>query len=144
MEPQVEQRKPISPYEPRSRKISEIILDLREPLHDSLVKQRKVKNQTIDYIEWHTAVRALDYFAPGWTFEVRMIVPVGGEVGVVGRLTIPASDGDFFRESTGSESTKEEDVKKMFGSPMTNSEAQAFKRCAAKFGFGLYLYLKED
>lgn len=65
---------------------------------------------------------------------------VGDRVTVTVRIIINAADGDYHRESTGTEFIGEKH--KGYGEPITNAEAQAFKRAAAKFGLGLYLYQK--
>ena len=127
-----------------TRSIAEIIALLSRPLPDELLKTKPRKNKSggtinITFIEWHTAVRILDKYAPGWNYEIRSVTPVGGSVVVVARITIPCADGYVFREATGIE---DEDLGG-YGDPASNAEAMALKRAAAKFGLGLYLYKKD-
>lgn len=77
-------------------------------------------------------------FAPGWNSEVRIVTSVGDRCVVTVRITIPASDGNVWREATG----QEDEELKGYGDPSSNAEAMALKRAAAKFGLGLYLYEK--
>ncbi len=71
---------------------------------------------------------------------------------MVGRLTIPTSEGNVYREASGTEELKREKYNKdtnsyemkeiAYGDPSSNAESMAFRRCAARFGLGLYLYEK--
>jgi len=61
-----------------------------------------------------------------------------GRLFVVGRLTIPNSEGNVYREATGTESLD----CNSYGDPSSNAESMAFRRCCARFGLGLYLYQK--
>jgi hypothetical protein len=72
---------------------------------------------------------------------------------VVYELTIPTVDGPVTRSATGTELLKEEVFDKetkekvirelAYGDPSSNAESQAFRRAAARFGLGLYLYEKD-
>jgi hypothetical protein len=123
-----------APANPRS--IREIIADLSKPIADRHLRERKQGGQTLIYIEWHTAVRYLDHFAPGWCSEIRSVSSIGNRCVVVVRLSIPCAEGLVYREATGQE---EEDLRG-YGDPSSNAEAMALKRAAAKFGLGLHLY----
>lgn len=83
---------------------------------------------------------------------------------LVGRLTIPTCDGIVYREASGTELLKEEKTiwvgepnnrrplkddydrpiteprELAYGDPSSNAESMAFRRAAARFGLGLYLY----
>ena len=71
---------------------------------------------------------------------------------MIGRLTIPTSEGNVYREATGTEELKREkfnsktgqvEIREIaYGDPSSNAESQAFRRCAARFGLALYLYEK--
>lgn len=126
------------PYQPGERTIGEIMADLKKPIHQSFLKSRKQGGATITYIEWHTAVKYLDKFAPGWDYEIRDVKQIGDRCVCVARITIHASDGSFYREATG----QEDEDKKGYGDASSNAEAMSLKRAAAKFGLGLYLYAK--
>lgn len=68
---------------------------------------------------------------------------------MVGRLTIPTSEGNIYREAAGTEELKRHTYDKKleryvdkeiaYGDPSSNAESMAFCRCAARFGSGLYL-----
>jgi hypothetical protein len=93
--------------------------------------------QDIVYIPWYHATSVLDFYAPGWTYTVRL-EHIAGKVACIASITIPAKEGMITREATGSE----EDDKSGFGDPFSNSESMALRRAAAKFGLGRYLYNK--
>ena len=120
------------------RPVAEIIADLRKPLHPSLVKTRTQGGNSIAYIEWHTACRLLDSFAPGWEGKVVDVKWTEGAVLVTYAVTIHAAEGSFTREATGNELFDS----KGYGDPFSNAEAMAFKRAAAKWGVGVHLYEK--
>jgi len=120
------------------RSIRDIIADLSKPLAARHLKTRKQGGHDLTYIEWHTAVRYLDHFAPGWSYAVKSVAQVGSLVTVIASITIPCSEGVVTREATGCE---EADAKG-YGDAVSNAEAMALKRAAAKFGLGLYLYSK--
>lgn len=120
------------------RSIDEIIDDLSKPLAAKHVKMRTQGGKQLYYIEWHSAIKYLDYFAPGWSFDVRNVTAIGDRCVVSARISIPCLEGIVHRESTG---TEDEELKG-YGDPSSNAEAMALKRAAAKFGLGLYLYQK--
>lgn len=96
---------------------------------------------------WYRAQKILDKYAPGWSWDVVKVEMTEDRLILVGRLTIPAKDGDFSREATGTESLKRinddgDAVDIAYGDPSSNSESMAFRRDAARFGLGLYLYEK--
>jgi hypothetical protein len=118
------------------RSIREVIADLSKPIPRRLLKTKTVGGQKISFITWYTAVRFLDLYAPGWCYEIRHISGVGGKLVLVARISIPCAEGVVYREATGQE---DEDISG-WGDSSSNSEAQALKRAAAKFGLALYLY----
>jgi hypothetical protein len=121
------------------RPIREIIADLSKPIPDRFLKDKTIKGNKLTYIPWYHAIKLLDWFAPGWSFEVREISPTGKQTVLVVRLIIPAAEGDVWREATGIE---EDDVTG-YGDTSSNAESMALRRAAAKFGLGLYLYDKK-
>jgi hypothetical protein len=131
---------PVSPYAVQQRTLAEIVVDLSKHLPDRHLKKKPVGRgdnaKSVPYIPWHMVVKYLDYFAPGWTFEVTRVYQLSGRVCVAGRLTLYCADGTFFRDATGQE---EMDVSG-YGDPTSNAEGMCIRRCAAKFGLGLYLY----
>lgn len=118
------------------RPIADIISDLSKPIPRRLLRTKTVGGQKIVFLPWHTAVKFLDLYAPGWSFEIRHLAGIGGKLVIVARITIPCAEGLIYREATGQE---EEDVSS-WGDSSSNAEAQALKRAASKFGLGLYLY----
>ncbi len=119
------------------RPLLDILEDLKKPVHKRFVKYKTIKGNRIEYISWYTLTRLLDYYTPGWDFIVDTTFD-GKKVAVIGRLTIKAAEGDFTRCATGNENSDLES----WGDPYSNSEAQAFKRCCARFGLGLHLWEK--
>jgi hypothetical protein len=126
------------PKTPLRRPIQEIIKDLSKKIEPRHLKSKKLKGNEITFIPWYIAVKYLDHYAPGWSNEVRSVSHVGGKIVLVVRVTIPAAEGDFFREATG----QEDDDVDGYGDPASNAESMALRRAAAKFGLGLYLYNK--
>lgn len=120
------------------RSIKDIIADLSKPLTKRHLKTRRQGGADLTYIEWHTAVKYLDLYAPGWSYAVKSVAQVGSLVTVIASISIPCLEGVITREATGCE---EADAKG-YGDAVSNSEAMALKRAASKFGLGLYLYQK--
>jgi hypothetical protein len=120
------------------RPLVEILADLRKEIPASLLKTKTIKGTAITYIPWHKVVDILDWFAPGWTQEIRSIHGSGAQTIVTMRLTIPAAEGDVYREAAGIET---EEVTG-YGDTSSNASAMALRRCAAMFGVGKYLYNK--
>jgi hypothetical protein len=119
------------------RSILEILEDLQKPIPARFIKTKVLKGNKIQYVPWYTLNRLLDYYCPGWDWEVQSHSD-GNRVCVEGRLTLKASEGDFTRSATGNEDSEVES----FGDAYSNSEAMSFRRCCAKFGLGLALWEK--
>src|SRR5262245_56191289 len=120
------------------RSIRDIIADLSKPLAARHLKTRRQGGTELTYIEWHTAVRYLEHYAPGWSYAVKGVAQVGNLVTVIASISVPCAEGVITREATGCE---EADAKG-YGDAVSNAEAMALKRAAAKYGLGLYLYQK--
>lgn len=124
--------------------IEQIESALSRPLPDAMLKQLPKKNKAtgqtvyLDYIPWHTANRALSKYAPGWSGRITQAQQIGSELVLTYSLTIPTANGDVTREATGSESLD----CGSYGETAANAESQSFRRAAARFGLGLYLYDK--
>lgn len=118
------------------RSIEEIIVDLSKPIPRRLLRSKTVGGQKILFLPWHTAVRFLDLYAPGWSYEIRHLTGIGGKLVLVSRISIPCAEGLVYREATGQE---DEDVDK-YGDSSSNAESMSLRRAAAKFGLGLGLY----
>jgi len=118
------------------RSITEIINDLSKPIPRRLLRSKTVGGQKIFFLPWHTAVKFLDLYAPGWSYEIRHLTGIGNKLVLVSRISIPCTEGVVYREATGQE---DEDVDK-YGDPSSNAESMSLRRAAAKFGLGLGLY----
>jgi hypothetical protein len=127
-----------APTSPAEWSLKQIIEALSRPLPDSMLATRKQGGQTLKYIPWHTANRILDKYAPGWSWEVKSVQTDESRLYLTGRLNIPTSEGNVYREATGTELLN----CSSYGDPSSNAESMAFRRCAARFGLGLYLYDK--
>ncbi|KAL9258928.1 DNA repair RAD52-like protein [Drosera capensis] len=76
----------------------------------------------------------------GWCGEVRdVIFSEDGNVTVVYRVTVRGSDGEAYRESTGTASGKHHEV----ADAVAAAEEAAFVKACSRFGLGLYLYHEE-
>ena len=142
---------PTPPTKPGEWSLAQIIEALSRPLPNNYLKQLKDKGNC-SYIPWYRANRILDKYCPGWTWEIKQTLLSEDRIFLIGRLTIPTSEGLQHREASGTESlkrtvwNKEEEILEekelAYGDPSSNAESMAFRRCAAKFGLGLYLYEK--
>lgn len=135
------------PQTPGEWPLSQIQTALSRPLPESMLEAKTLKGSRISYISWHTVNRVLDKYAPGWTWEICQMGMSADRLFLVGRLTIPTADGSLYREATGTEELKRTNdngtsVELAYGDPSSNAESMAFRRAAAKFGLGLYLYDK--
>lgn len=130
------QQKPERPA--YGRPIQDIIADLAQPVPEKLLSQKTLKGNSITYLPWYRAQRMLDWYAPGWTFEIRSIQTVASQTIVIVRLSIPAAEGVVWREATGIE---DEEVKG-YGDTVSNACGMALRRAAAYFGLGRHLYEK--
>lgn len=145
-----------SPHKPGARSLAEIEADLHREIPTRFLSDKTKGGRTFTVFSWITAQRFLNYFAPGW--HGRAALTYSNErVGCVYELCIPTSDaGLVCRGATGDDSEDDDpddipadpDQRKKwqqdqkgrnFGSPTTRAEGQAFKRAAARFGFGIYL-----
>lgn len=118
------------------RSIRTIVKDLSKPVVKRHLRHRRQGVKEISYIAWHDAIKYLDHYAPGWTYEVRSMDSISGKLILTIRLSIPSLEGTVFREATG----QEDESKDTYGDSSSNAESMALRRAAAKFGLGLYLY----
>lgn len=125
------------------RSIQAIINDLTKPIKARHLRQKVRGGQRLDFIPWYHAIKYLDLYAPGWSYEVRTVTWNNeGRLVLTVRLLIPCLEGIVYRDATGTEEEPEEG-ERMYGDPSSNAESMALRRAAAKFGLGLYLYNKE-
>jgi hypothetical protein len=133
---QIEQQHPTIPGE---WSLAEIQSAISRELPKSMLSTKKLGGQAIPYIPWHRVNKILDKYCPGWCWEVKEIKTTNEYLFLIGRLTIPTANGLIYREATGNEKLN----CSSYGDPSSNAESQAFRRAAAKFGLGLYLYEKD-
>ncbi|KAK2419507.1 cobalt ion binding protein [Trifolium repens] len=126
-----------------TRPLAEILRDLNKRIPDTLVKPpppldpSSSSASSSTFIPWYHANRMLSFYAPGWCGEIRdVIFSDNGTVTVVYRLTVRGSDGEAYRESTGTVSTTDGSIT----DPVSAAEENAFCKACARFGLGLYLY----
>jgi hypothetical protein len=126
------------------RQIQEV---LSRPLPAQLISTRRQNGKDIAYLSWHTVSKILDKYAPGWSWEICKMGMSSDRLFLVGRLTVLTCEGPICREATGTEALKRtndegDHIELAYGDPSSNAESMAFRRAAAKFGLGLYLYSK--
>ncbi|MEM6432258.1 MAG: Rad52/Rad22 family DNA repair protein [Cyanobacteria bacterium P01_D01_bin.115] len=140
-------KKPEAPTKPAGIgdwSIKQIESALSREIPRSYLKYLEKKNKRtgektqIPYIPWNRANTILCKYAPGWQGRVVRTEQIGAELVLTYSITIPTSEGDVTREATGSESLD----CGSYGETAANAESQAFRRAAARFGLGLYLYDK--
>jgi len=149
--------------------IDQIVAALSRKLPASMTEMRSQGGKKITFIPWHVVNKILDKYAIGWKWSIVDMKTTNDRIFLTGRLTIPTSSGEVWREATGTELLKEEKIiyipnpnepgKKIplldelgnavtelkeiaYGDPSSNAESMAFRRAAARFGLGLYLYDK--
>jgi hypothetical protein len=119
--------------------ITAIISDLSKPVNPQRLKQRQQGGKTLTYCPWYQCVRILDHYASGWRYEVRSVQQIGNNLVMVVRITIPAVEGEIWREASALEVIEDP---KRYGDAATNCESAALRRAASKFGLCLGLYDK--
>lgn len=125
-----------------SRPLAEIFRDMNKRVPDKVLKIQLDEGVPLKYIPWFHANRMLSFYAPGWSGEVRNITFSGDSrtVSVVYRVTIKGSDGEAWREASGTAVLDDGN----FGDPVQKAEGIAFRRACARFGLGLYLYHEDE
>ena len=135
------------PSGPGEWTIAQITAALSRPLPKSITASRKQGGKEITFIPWNQVNRVLDKYAIGWSWSVLTMTISNDRIFVTGRLTVPTADGEVSRDAIGTELLKEttrdgEIRERAYGDPSSNAESMAFRRAAARFGLGLYLYDK--
>lgn len=118
------------------RSIRDIVKDLSKPIAQKHLRKRKQGGKEILYLAWHDAVKYLDFYAPGWKYEVKRIDSIAGKLILTVRITIECLEGIVYREATG----QEDETLDAYGDSSSNAESMALRRAAAKFGLGIGLY----
>jgi hypothetical protein len=122
------------------RSITAIVADLSKPLPRACIATMPQGSSPVSYLHWQHVARVLDTYAPGWQGQVMRMEQVGKTWTITYRLTISCLEGEVSREATGQEDLD----MRGYGDVTSNAEAMAFKRAAAKFGVGAWLYDKDD
>jgi Rad52/22 family double-strand break repair protein len=133
----IEMRQP-EPAPAQLRSITQIIADLSKPVAPRHLKQRQQGGKTLTYVPWYNAVKYLDLYAAGWSYEIRSTQQIGDNLTMTVRISIPCQEGIVYREASALESLKGTG----YGDACTNAESAALRRAAAKFGLCLSLYDK--
>lgn len=120
------------------RSIAEIVADLSKPPAPERLKTRKQGGKELTYLPWYQAVRYLDRFAPGWSYEIRSVNQIGESLVMTVRVSILCAEGAVWREASALEPL----TGSGYGDAATNCESAALRRAAAKFGLALSLYDK--
>lgn len=127
------------PTQPGEWTIGQIETALSRPLPPSLLSKRKQGGKELTYIPWYEVNRILTKYAPGWNWTIDRVQTTDKQLFLYGTLTIPTADGMVARSATGTEDLS----CGSYGDPSSNAESMAFRRAAARFGLGLYLYDKD-
>ncbi|XBI82660.1 hypothetical protein VPH35_091285 [Triticum aestivum] len=118
-----------------TRPLVEILRDLNKRVPDKII------DPDTNAVPWYHANRMLSFYAPGWCGEVRdVIYSNSGTVTVVYRVILKGTDGEAFRDATGTAKVHEgrnDDA-------VAAAEEAAFSKACARFGFGLYLYHQDE
>jgi len=149
------------------RPLRHILYDLSQPIPKKYIEQRKQGGTTLDYIPWYRAVQLLDYYAPGFEFEIRER-DVVHSAKVKKKLGKVDNNGSLIRAKVGrGDAITERDMLILtgrlyipadegifhresqgveffdhsgFGDVASNAESMCKRRCAANWGLGLHLY----
>lgn len=120
---------------------ADTLLALSQPVDKRHYKSFQVgkgeKQSTLTYIPWGVICKCLHSRAPQWNFEVQEVKELAGSVVVVGRLTIPTSDGVLHFSGVASERIDGSSM----APPIESAASAALRRAAALAGLGLDLYL---
>lgn len=122
-----------------ARPIQDIMADLAKPPASKHLFSRKQGGKELTYLPWYYAVKYLDFFAPGWSSEIRNVYQLGDALVMVVRISIPCAEGVTYREASALEPLKGTG----YGDAATNAESAALRRAAAKFGLNLASYEKD-
>lgn len=114
----------------------DLAVALADPFPDAWVKEKVQGGSRIRFVPWFRyAERLNELVGPeGWSTSLSLH-EVGGKLVVVASLTVLG----VTKQNVGDE----DEDKDNFGTACTNAFAQAYKRAAALFGLGLYMYDKD-
>lgn len=120
---------------------SDTLLALSQPIdprhYKTIQRGKGDKAVSLSFIPWGVICKCLHSRAAQWNFEIQEVKELAGSVVVVGRLTIPTSDGILHFSGVASEKLESGSM-----APAVESAASScLRRCAALAGLGLDLYL---
>lgn len=93
------------------------------------------------FVPWYRVQKAVNAAAHGHVSYTVMDRTISdGYVWMTVRITVHALEGSFHRDGTGICALKNTP----YGDPQSNAESMAFRRAAARFGFAIDLYEKDD
>ena len=119
----------------------ETLAELQRPIDPrwfkTLVKGKGDKQISLSYIPWAVVAKCLHHRAPSWCFEIQEVKELAGTVVVVGRLSIPTTDGILHFSGVASEPVEGPSM----APPVESAASGALRRAAALAGLGLDLYI---
>lgn len=117
---------------------------LAEPFPADVVQVKdEGKRGKYDFVSWHHYARRLNHLVGGgWEAKDPAWGVVGGKLVMGVPVTILGVTRTNFGDEDEEAEVNEAGNSKMFGTPVTNAWAQAFKRSCALFGMGLEFYDK--
>ena len=137
---QTQAKKLTPPSSPGQWSLSQIQEALKRHLPPTMLKKLPADKGNALYLPWWSVNEVLDKYCPGWTWEIKETLISPNRIFVVGRLTIPTSEGNVYREASGTEELKRQAYDKKigrytekeiaYGDPSSNAESMAFRRCA--------------
>lgn len=122
---------------------------LKRPVPEGFLKKLGKNKGYSSFLPWYRTVAVLDKYVLGWEWKIISVQYTEDKVHLIGRLTIPASDGVFSRDAIAEENLKRFDpdtgeIKDIaYGDPVSNADSKAFRKAAAKFGLLLSNYEKD-
>lgn len=133
----------------------ELERDLAAPFPAEWIKTKKAgkgeNSASISFVPWYRYVSKLNALVgSGWIMGTPLTEHIEGKLCMglpitifgVTRVNWGDEDDSEWEEVVNRQTGETEEKKTMYGSPITNSYAQAFKRTCALFGMGLDLYDK--
>ncbi len=137
---QTQTKKLTPPSRPGEWSLSQIQEALKRILPPTMLKKLPADKGHAQYLPWWSCNKILDKYAVGWNWEIRDTQISRDRIFIVGRLTIPTSEGLVYREASGTEELKRQAYDKKigrytekeiaYGDPSSNAESMAFRRCA--------------
>lgn len=132
---------PSAPSVAPLKSAADTLLALSQPVdkrhYKTIQKGQGEKAISLEFIPWAVICKCLHSRSPQWCFEITETKELAGSVVVVGRLTIPTSDGLLNFSGVASERLDSGSM----APPVESAASSCLRRCAALSGLGLDLYL---